>query len=81
MSDLLNTVTRGWNIIRLIRVIFGLIALIYALQSHDSMLAFAGAVLFFMGVFNMGCAGRACAVPGTKKPAAKTEEIEFEEIS
>lgn len=83
MFDYWNAMTRGWNLVRLIRVFFGITALIYAFQTHDFVLGIAGILLTVMAVANIGCcAGGSCAVSSRRREQnGEEKEHEFEEIT
>lgn len=72
----------SWNWIRIIRLVFGGIALAQGIVTHNNILSAIGVLLLFQGAFNVGCCGSACAIPQKKStsPKKSIEEVEFEEV-
>lgn len=72
----------NWYPSRIFRVATGLVAVVYAIMQHDSMLGMAGGFLLFMGMTNTGCCGAGgCNVTTTPKTdTIKHEHVQFEEV-
>ena len=72
----------NWHPSRIFRVAAGVVAVIYAILQHDSMLGLAGGFLLFMGMTNTVCCGvGGCDVTTSKKTdTIKPEQIHFEEV-
>ena len=72
----------NWNPSRIFRVATGLVAVVYAIMQHDSMLGMVGGFLLFMGMTNTGCCGAGgCDVTTTQKTdTIKHEHVQFEEV-
>lgn len=72
----------NWHPSRIFRVATGLVAVVYAIIQHDSMLGMAGGFLLFMGMTNTGCCGAGgCDVTTSQKTdAIKNEQVQFEEV-
>lgn len=66
---------------RLLRIIFGAIALVQAFILHDIILGVAGTVVAGMAVLNMGCCGvNGCNTNLNRKNTNGTDEINYEEV-
>lgn len=52
--------TKGWNLMRVLRLGMSVLALFYGITTSDFLLLGAGGFLFVMSVFNIGCAGGTC---------------------
>ena len=73
--------TTGWSFMRILRFTIGTVALIFAINSHDMLLGFAGGFLLLMAIFNFGCcATGSCSVPINKTTSKKPENINYEEV-
>lgn len=49
--------TTGWNLMRMIRLIMGIVVVIFAIRRHDMFLGLAGGFLVLMSLLNAGCCG------------------------
>lgn len=75
---MLKSFFNNWNFSRVLRLSLGLIVLVQAIMSKDTMLAFFAALFVAMPIFNVGCCSTGnCATTPRK---AVTEEVDFEEI-
>ena len=63
----------GWNIMRALRLVMGIVAIGQAIAAKEWILGLAGGFLLYMALANIGCCGvNGCAVPPPKvsrKPA------------
>jgi hypothetical protein len=81
METIKQTLFTNWHFMRWLRLGLGLVIGIQAIQNHEPVLGLLSAFLLFQAVTNTGCCGaNGCAVPTSKKPSHKQEEIEFEEL-
>lgn len=64
---------RYWNLTRFLRLVFGLICLVAAIVYHNGITGILGGLLFLQGLFDIGCAGGACAVPRDLEQPEKTD--------
>lgn len=83
---MIKRLTTGWHFIRLFRLAMGIMAIVFGLQQHDALAGFAGSVLLFMAVMNMGCCGASgCRVSHTQqeeKPGSeRSGSISYEEVT
>jgi hypothetical protein len=76
----MKTILSGWNFMRAIRLLLGVIIIIQSVQQHHYSFAILGLLFAGMAVFNIGCCGTAgCALP-TKKNDDTTTDISYEEV-
>ncbi|MFC0774602.1 hypothetical protein [Terrimonas alba] len=65
MKELL---TRGWNFMRVLRMLVGVISIYFAVDRADVILGVAGGLFILSGVFNVGCCGTTgCNIPQSRK--------------
>ncbi len=76
MKKLLLT---DWNVMRIIRLVLGVLATGAGIVQHDVLVGSIGGLLIFQAAMNMSCAGGACSVP-PRTNKTTTEEIQYEEI-
>lgn len=66
---------------RLLRIIFGAIALVEAFVTHDVILGMGGIVVAGMAVLNMGCCGiNGCNTSINPKNNNTNHDIDYEEV-
>lgn len=81
METIKQTLFTGWHFMRWLRLVFGIIFIVQAIQMHDMMVGAIAGFFLFTAVTNTGCCGAgACAVPARKKSKEDTEETSYEEI-
>jgi hypothetical protein len=81
MQSIKQMLFTGWNIMRWVRLILGLVIAVQALQQRDSLSGLIAAVLLFQAVTNTGCCGaQGCSVPVKRSVNNKVEDTVFEEI-
>jgi hypothetical protein len=56
-----------WNVMRLARLILGLMAAVQGAILQQTMLAMAGVLVALLAIFNYGCGAASCQVPENKK--------------
>ncbi|ULQ51540.1 hypothetical protein [Flavihumibacter fluvii] len=79
----MKQILTGWNLMRWLRLIIGVYALVQSAIEYEPLLAVAGVFLTTMAVFNVGCCGvGGCATTfkPVKKEPGQNENIQFEEI-
>lgn len=76
----MERILKGWNFIRLIRLIFGVWIVAQAIVEHEWILGLAG--IFFAGtaLFNVGCCGVNVCQPSIKTNSGVNKEIIYEEV-
>lgn len=56
--------TKGWTLIRVVRLVAGIAGVIYGLVSHELFLGAAGLFLVLLSLFNAGCCcAGSCSLP------------------
>jgi hypothetical protein len=73
-----KTFLTNWNFSRLFRLSLGVLVLVQAIMSKDTLLVFFSLLFVAMPVFNIGCCSTGNCATTAKK--ASGEEIDFEEI-
>lgn len=75
------TITTGWNFMRILRLVLGVLFAYQAFQNSDKIMGFFSAIFLFQAISNTGCCGASgCAVTS---PVSKNEHVEeaiFEEV-
>jgi hypothetical protein len=70
-----------FNLMRVLRLLMGVIASGQAYITGDWLLGIAGLFLVGMAVLNVGCCGvGGCRLPATKVKTDGSEPVEFEEL-
>lgn len=81
MLTIKTTLLTGWNFMRFLRLGFGLLFIIQAIQTHETFMGLAGGFFLFTAITNTGCcAGGSCAAPKNKTSSTEVEEITYEEV-
>ena len=81
MLSIKRTLFTGWNLMRFLRLGFGLFFVIQAIQTSNTFMGLAGGFFLFTAVTNTGCcAGNNCAAPMNKAESTDIEEISYEEV-
>ncbi len=76
----MRKVLKNWNVLRVIRFVFGVYVLIQGVYSRDMSYVVIGSLFTLMPVLNIGCCSTSgCATPNRKNEAT-TEEISYEEV-
>ncbi len=64
----MRTILYGWNIMRVLRLAMGLIAVWQAFMTKELILGLAGFFLLYMSIANIGCcSSNSCSIPGRAK--------------
>lgn len=72
---------KGWNWIRVFRLVVGTAALVQGILYHNNVLWMMGGLLLVQAVFNMGCCGvGGCAVTPSAKKQDVTKTVDYEEV-
>jgi hypothetical protein len=81
MQTLKQILFTGWNFIRWLRLIAGVVIAVQGIQLHDAVLGFIGGLFALQALTNTGCCGiGGCAVPARKSPVRDAEDAVFEEV-
>jgi hypothetical protein len=74
-----NTIFSNWNLMRLFRLVLGIIILVQAIEHRDVLSGILALAFMAMPIFNIGCCGtKGCAVPFKKLNT--TKNINYEEV-
>lgn len=76
----MHSIFSGWNIMRLLRLVAGIIATIQAFQQSIWPLGITGIFVMLLAIVNLGCCGNAVCGTKYKNTNNKTEEIVYEEL-
>lgn len=72
---------RNWNIMRVIRLVLGLIVVGQGIYSSDWTFIVLGAFVTLLPILNLGCCGTAgCNTRINTKSDTKLEEVVYEEV-
>ena len=75
----MKALLQGWNFIRILRLILGVVILVQGIVAKDPMTILLGVVVGGMAVANIGCCGtNGCAINPT--PNNQTKKIHYEEL-
>lgn len=74
---------RNWNLMRIIRLVLGVVVIVQGIQANEWMLVVLGGLFTLMPVFNIGCCGTAgCSTRSYDVGKnEKSQEITFEEVN
>lgn len=81
MKNITQIVFTGWHLMRWLRLLFGIVFLVQAIQVHDWLVGLIAVFFLLTAITNTGCCGsRSCATPTDKREQEEAEEINYEEI-
>lgn len=81
MFSIKQTLFTGWNLMRFLRLGFGLFFVIQAIQTSNTFMGLAGGFFLFTAITNTGCcAGSSCETLSNKTESSEVEEISYEEV-
>lgn len=81
METIKQTLFTGWHLMRWLRLAFGIIFMVQAIEMHDMMVGLIAGFFLVTAVTNIGCCGAGrCAAPTRKGKVESIEEIRYEEI-
>ena len=76
-----QTLLTGWNFMRGLRLVLGVIFLMQAIEMRDIITGLIATFFLFQAVTNTGCCGtNGCAVPVNKTKVDDIQDITFEEV-
>jgi len=71
---------RNWNVMRALRLVFGIYIIVQGFQDHQWIFILLGSVFSMLSLLNIGCCGVSrCNVP-KRSNRKKRQQITFEEI-
>ena len=76
------TLFYNWNVVRIIRIGIGLIALYRAVEANDWLIGILAVLLLSQGLFNWGCCGVSSCAPkrNNQQQADTVKDVEYEEV-
>ena len=78
---MIQSITKNWNIFRILRLALGLFLMTEAIRTGVWFMTIFAAAMIIMPLLNIGCcAGGNCAVPDNKSPGSDVDEVQFEEV-
>ncbi|HVM87665.1 MAG TPA: hypothetical protein VMT76_05720 [Puia sp.] len=80
MNSIKKLILSDWHLVRIIRLVFGIIMAVNAITMRDAFSGILGAIFLFQAVTNTGCCGTSCAAPMRSQNATEEKEIVFEEV-
>jgi hypothetical protein len=81
MSAFVERLTTDWHPMRMIKLVFGIWALVQAVQVRDWAIGLLGAYFLYQVVTNTGCCGsQGCATPTRTRKDDVKGFTEYEEI-
>ena len=81
MSTFKQRLVTDWHPMRMIKLVFGVWAMVQAVQMHEYAIGIFGMFFLYQAVTNTGCCGaQGCDTPAPKKQEKDTGYIEFEEV-
>lgn len=81
METIKQTLFTGWHFMRWLRLAFGIIFMVQAIQMHDMLVGAIAGFFLVTAITNIGCCGaKSCAAPLRKVTKTSTEETSYEEI-
>ena len=76
-----QTLLTGWNFMRGLRLVLGVIFLMQAIEIRDIITGLIATFFLFQAVTNTGCCGtNGCAVPVNKTKVDDIQDVAFEEV-
>lgn len=77
----LQTLLTGWNFMRGLRLVLGVIFLMQAIELRDIITGLIATFFLFQAITNTGCCGsNGCAVPKNKTNIEDIQDVTFEEV-
>jgi hypothetical protein len=76
-NNMYKAIFTNWTLMRLLRLVVGIFAIVQAFETRDMSVAIIGILLAAMAVANIGCCGAACGVPRRNE---SEKEVTYEEV-
>lgn len=81
MQTIKQTLFTGWHFMRWVRLAFGIVFLVQAIQIHDMLIGVVAGFFLITAITNTGCCCTGnCAVPSQKNTKEGVEDITYEEV-
>lgn len=79
MNELIKQVGSHWHLMRIIRLMIGILIIAQAIADRHLMVGLLGAAFASMAIFNVGCCGSNGCTP-TKQTPNNPKEFTYEEV-
>jgi len=81
MNRIRQQLLSGWHLMRIMRLVFGLLFIVQAIMMKDALVGLMAAFFLYQAVTNTGCCGESCApmYDNNHKKSGITD-ITFEEV-
>ncbi|MDH6309494.1 uncharacterized membrane protein HdeD (DUF308 family) [Dysgonomonas sp. PFB1-18] len=63
----MDSILKNWNLIRIVRLLLGIAAIIYSITSKNYIFLFLGGMLLFQAIMNISCCGSERCHTGNKQ--------------
>lgn len=81
MRTAMQTLFTGWHFMRWVRLVFGLVFLVQAINKPDTLLGLAAGFFLLTAITNTGCCGAGtCSVRARNQYNKERDEIQNEEM-
>lgn len=80
MTNIIQKLSSGWHLARILRTALGLAAAVEAIRMHDWAIGLLGAILLYQGLTDIGCCSAAGCATAPTRNRQKTQDITYEEI-
>ena len=70
----------GWNVMRLLRLILGIIIIVQGIQGNDWSFILLGSLFSLMPIFNVGCCGASGCNTSYVNTNKNIKEVTYEEV-
>ncbi len=82
VAELKNVLIYNWNVVRIVRVAIGCIALYQAIAFKDGLIGVFAFLLLAQGIMNWSCCGTGSCTTVESKPTTNelNKEVEYEEV-
>jgi len=76
-----QTIFSNWNIVRVLRLVLGVLALSAAFSEKDKIMGLLGTIFTIQAIFNIGCCGATgCSTNYKESSNEDGKEINYEKI-
>lgn len=79
----MKPIASNWNLFQFIRLFLGIAVVVKGIMDGETMFAFAGSLIAFMALANIGCCGTSgCALPKSRRSELKhsNTKVFYEEV-
>lgn len=81
-KEQMNRILKGWDIVRIVRLLLGVAATIYSISSKEYVFLMVGGLLLFQAAMNISCCGAGgCSTDSQQKKGIYSNQIKKYEPS